>query len=353
MVSASRLDRDSKIRIFRECFAGRMDVYGTYDPVTGRSWQMKEPVTDRVFLDHLTGRKPYGVYLLVGDQTRAVVADFDWDDVRAPIQFVAAAAHYEIAVYIEKSKSKGHHAWVFMASPGVSARKARRVVHHILREIGMQNVEVFPKQDALDTEGKRWGSFVNAPLFGALVRHERTVFLDLKNAYRSYDDQWSFLADATRVTETLLDEIIEVNGLERPPVSTSSVSPESLGVFQASSVLPPCARRMFEEGVRENQRVSCFRLAVHLQRLGLPFDITVAALQQWATKNRPQNGNRIITDDEIKAQAASAFMKEYRGNGCEDPAVRPYCDGSCAIFQRRGDHCSVVDASLQAHADAT
>jgi hypothetical protein len=330
-----------------------MDVYGTYDPVTGRSWQMKEPVTDRVFLDHLTGRKPYGVYLLVGDQTRAVVADFDWDDVRAPIQFVAAAAHYEIAVYIEKSKSKGHHAWVFMASPGVSARKARRVVHHILREIGMQNVEVFPKQDALDTEGKRWGSFVNAPLFGALVRHERTVFLDLKNAYRSYDDQWSFLADATRVTETLLDEIIEVNGLERPPVSTSSVSPESLGVFQASSVLPPCARRMFEEGVRENQRVSCFRLAVHLQRLGLPFDITVAALQQWATKNRPQNGNRIITDDEIKAQAASAFMKEYRGNGCEDPAVRPYCDGSCAIFQRRGDHCSVVDASLQAHADAT
>lgn len=337
MVLDSKFDTDSKIRIFRECFTGRTDVYGTYDPATGRTWQVKAPVTDRVLLDHLIGRKPYGVYLLVGDRTRAVVADFDWDDIRAPIQFGAAAAHYGISTYVERSKSKGYHVFTFFDPCGVSARKARLVTQYIMREIGMQNVEVFPKQDALELESKRFGSFVNAPLFGGLVRQGRTVFLDPKNAYRPYENQWSLLASAERVTETLLDEIIELNELEQPPAPVSIVKQGTLGVFRASSGLPPCARRMLEQGVSENQRVACFRLAVHLRRMGIPFDVVVAALQQWATKNRPQQGKRVITHDEIRAQAAGAFLKEYLGNGCEDPAVTPYCDDSCRLFQRCGN----------------
>jgi hypothetical protein len=88
---------------------------------------------------------------------------------------------------------------------------------------------------------------------------------------------------------------------------------------------------MLEEGVTENQRSSCFRLAVHLRKKGLPFDITVAALAEWARKNRPADGRRIITLTEIKAQTSSAYLKEYRGCGCEDPAVAPYCDPSCAV----------------------
>ncbi len=343
MNTTDRLDKDAKLRLFRECFTGRQDVYGTYDPVTGRTWQVKAPVTDRVLLDHLAGRKPYGVYLLVGDRTRAIVADFDWDDIRAPIQFIAEANHYGIAAYIERSKSKGHHVWTFFPSPGVSARKARLVVQYILREIGMQNVEVFPKQDALEPEGKRFGSFVNAPLFGGLVRQGRTVFLDPQNAYRPYENQWSFLSSAERMPETRLDETIEVNELEPPPAPVSIVKQGTLGVFRASSGLPPCARRMLEQGVSENQRVACFRLAVHLRRIGLPFDVAVAALQQWATKNRPQLGKRVITLDEIKAQAASAFLKEYHGNGCEDPTVQPFCDPSCPVRN------SVSGAGARAH----
>ena len=38
-----------------------------------------------------------------------------------------------------------------------------------------------------------------------------------------------------------------------------------------------------------------------------------------------------LSDDELKAQTAAAFLKEYHGNGCEDPAVQPFCDSSCPI----------------------
>ena len=88
---------------------------------------------------------------------------------------------------------------------------------------------------------------------------------------------------------------------------------------------------MLCDGVSENQRVACFRLALHLKRVGLPYDLVAAVLQEWAKKNHPTNGKGIITTCEVKAQTAYAFMKEYRGAGCENPAVVPYCDPDCPV----------------------
>ena len=82
-------DKHWKIRLFRSFFSGLEHVYGTYGPKSGRSWQVKEPVTDKVVLRHLTGKQPYGVYLLTGDRTRASVADFDQEDLGPPMDFVA------------------------------------------------------------------------------------------------------------------------------------------------------------------------------------------------------------------------------------------------------------------------
>ncbi len=58
-------------------FAGPPHVYDIYDLNSGRSAQMKAPVTDMVFADHINGKQLYGVYLIVLDKTRAVVVDFD------------------------------------------------------------------------------------------------------------------------------------------------------------------------------------------------------------------------------------------------------------------------------------
>jgi hypothetical protein len=88
MARATKRRTPEKLQLFRLCFTGLEHVYGTYNPASGQVVQIKQPVTDEVILQHLKGEAPYGVYLLVQDQTRAVVADFDEDDTEAPVAFV-------------------------------------------------------------------------------------------------------------------------------------------------------------------------------------------------------------------------------------------------------------------------
>ena len=147
-MGASRTTRQ-KIALFRSCFSGLTNVYGTYDPKSGKVRQVKEPVTGKVLLHHLQGRKPYGVYLLVGDQTQAVAVDFDQEDVLPPMQFIRRATHYDIHAYLERSKKKGWHVWIFMNQKGVTAAKAREVLKTILIDIEKPDTEIFPKQDRL------------------------------------------------------------------------------------------------------------------------------------------------------------------------------------------------------------
>ncbi|MBU0717250.1 MAG: hypothetical protein KJ749_03300 [Planctomycetes bacterium] len=325
-----------KIRLFRECFAGLTHVYGTYDVRTGRVRQVKEPVTDRVILAHLQGAQSYGVYLLVKDRTRAIAADFDSDDLWAPMEFVAAARNYNLPAYLERSKAKGYHGWIFFEESGILAAKARLIVRHLLDEIEHPDTEVFPKQDALDPN-VTYGNFINAPLFGALVPQGRTVFVDPREPTKPHPDQWDLLRNIERVTEPHLDEAIQVNALELPagrsaiPASTPSRARHSFG-------LPPCARTMLAHGVTANQRVACFRLAVNLKKVGLPLNSALAVLAEWADRNEPAGDRRVITAAEIVEQATCAYAGPYRSCGCEDPAVTPHCDPSCPVRngRRRG-----------------
>jgi len=170
-----------KVRLFRTRFSGLDHVHGAYDPQSGRSWQVQQPVTDKVVLNHLTGKRPLGIYLLTGATTKAVAVDFDDENANPSLDFVAAAAHYGIEAHIETSKSKGFHVWAFADGAGLSARKARAVTHHLLREIRAAGVEVFPKQDAIDVGRGQVGNFINVPLYGRAAREGRTVFVDPHN----------------------------------------------------------------------------------------------------------------------------------------------------------------------------
>ena len=78
-------DTKEKIRIFKSCFSGLRNVYGTYDTKTGKVRQVKEPVTEEVIRAHLTGKRSYGVYLLTGEKTSALAVDFDQNDLSLPI----------------------------------------------------------------------------------------------------------------------------------------------------------------------------------------------------------------------------------------------------------------------------
>ena len=59
---ASMRTNDDKVKRIRCLFSGRKDAYGTCDPKSGESYMVKKPMTDKDILDHLLGRKPYGVF---------------------------------------------------------------------------------------------------------------------------------------------------------------------------------------------------------------------------------------------------------------------------------------------------
>jgi hypothetical protein len=319
----------NKIAIFRRLFHGLKNVYGSYDIQTGRSYQVKEPVTDAVILNHLIGNKPYGVYLLMKDKIGAIASDFDTEDRMMPSEFIFSAKHYGLDAYIERSKSKGYHVWIFFENGDVLASKARVVVHHILEEIKCPETEVFPKQDRLDGIA-RFGNFINTPLYGALVPKGKTVFIN-PYTFRPYKDQWKFLDSISQHNESILDEIIALNNIAIKPYVKLPPKERKRKNSNSFYGLPICAQKIFQNGVTQLQRDSAFRLAVHMKRLGFPFDISVATLLAWSQKNKPAHSKRVITKKEIIKQSENVYYKNYRGFGCQSEAIRPFCDSNCPV----------------------
>jgi hypothetical protein len=325
-----------QVRLFRGLFTGRTDAYGTYDPGSGRVWQVKAPITDEVVHAHLTGRQPLGLYLLLKDTVWASVVDFDVDEAGPPAEFVGRLRDLGLPGYIERSKSKGYHVWVFFSQQGVKASSARRVLNGVLARMGRRSVEVFPKQDCLDTN-TFYGNFINLPLFGRLVASQRTVFVDANLS--PFPDQWSFLAGVQRATTEALDGACRKLGEQATHASPAPAPDRVRGSATVASVtfaLRPCARRMLTEGVTANQRTACFRLAVQLRKAGLPFDYAILVLTEWARKNRPADGRGILSRGEIVGQAQFAYRegRQYRGCGCDDETVRLYCDPACSLHKR-------------------
>lgn len=320
-----------KLSLFRRCFIGRKDVYGTYDPATGRVRQVKGPVTDAVLKDHLRGKTPYGFYMLMGDRTTVAVADFDDGSTLPPLEFINIARQLGLPVYLERSKSKGYHVWMFGGETGVLARAVRLTFSAILRQVGQPDVEIFPKQDRIDSTS--YGNFINAPFFYHSVLEQRTVFLD--DRLEPYPDQWEFLSTAQLVSPDTLDQALRQVGAAAlsPDVhekqgGSSNGRPTVLSTFG----LRPCAQRMLREGVTANQRVACFRLAIQLRKAGLPEDCAYVSLEKWAARNHPHDGRTVLNPDEIKAQVKSAYgAKQYHGCGCQTEVMRLFCDPDCSL----------------------
>jgi hypothetical protein len=322
-----------KIAIFQNLFTGRSDVYGTYDH--DNVFQVKKPVNNEVLLDHLMGRKPYGMYMLLKDMTTVLVIDFDDPDSYLPSQFIIHAQNYEFPAYLELSKSKGWHVWIFFGKPGVNAAKARLIASQILSEIeAPENTEIFPKQDRI---GKNeFGNFINTPLFGKkVIEEKKTMFVD-PTSLSPYPNQWDFLEDVKFVTEEHLDEIIEINGwAELIPETSLSKQDENINARYSNKfqILLPCAKKMLL-GVTKFQRLSAFRLAIHFKNHGVPYEIAKEFLKAWSQFNRPINGKSIIRESEIISQLNFGYKEKYTSFGCGEPETIDFCSDQCPLFSK-------------------
>lgn len=263
-----------KLALFRARFVGRSDVHavrwtsartgksGWAPAVRGGFYTGSEtaadylPLEDRIVERHLRGASQpgerefhAGLYpMLVGDQCRLLVCDFDdaqWRHDAAA--FVAECERAGIDVLTEVSRSgEGAHVWIFFADL-VSAATARTAGIRLLRAamarrptMDFQSYDrFFPSQDTLPERSPgraRLGNLIALPLQGDCRRRGTNVFVD-PGTWDPYEDQFAALAMTTPAS---VERIAELGSTS---LAESRVGPaESLGARPRRSTIRAVAR---------------------------------------------------------------------------------------------------------------
>ena len=232
----------SKLRLFRDLFRGRDDVFAVrwenhgrsrsgYSPVCANEWQRGvcgKPslrcgdcanqafvgLDDRQLLAHLQGRQVIGIYPLLRDDCCWLLAiDLDRGSWRADAQALARTCRsLGLHPAIERSRSgNGAHIWFFFTDP-VPASEARRLGFTILTAtmaegaaLGVDSYDrLFPSQDVLPSGG--FGNLIALPLQRVARNAGNSEFLD--DRLEPHRDQWSYLASIPKITPHRIAELV-------------------------------------------------------------------------------------------------------------------------------------------------
>lgn len=229
-----------KIRLFRDFFRGREDVfarrwYSTTTPKSGyqsvcsnewenglcdkRKYKCSEcpnrkllPLTDKDIFKHLAGKDAYardviGIYpMLAGETCYFLCADFDEEKYETDVTaFLEICSEYGVPIAVERSRSgNGAHAWIFFSEP-ISAADARKIGSGLLSkamekrsELTFKSYDRFlPNQDTMPKGG--FGNLIALPLQGSVRKNGNSVFAD-ENFY-PFSDQWAFLSDLKKLAK--------------------------------------------------------------------------------------------------------------------------------------------------------
>ena len=146
------------------------------------------------------------------------------------LAYVRVCKDWDIPCSIERSRSgNGAHVWIFFEQP-LPASKARRLGNTILTEAmeryGRMTFKsydrFFPNQDRLPEGG--FGNLVALPLQGKARKEGNSVFVNENFIF--YEDQWDYLLQIKRISETTVDAILTKHGTtsELGDLSTTSES---------------------------------------------------------------------------------------------------------------------------------
>lgn len=237
----STLTPSEKIKLFRNLFCGRTDVFPVrwenhkgksgYSPACDNEWKSGvckkpqiqcgacnvsafTPTSDQVVYDHLSGKRTMGVYPLRTDDSCVLLAvDFDGADWRSDVRgYAKSCEDLGIPVSVEISRSgNGAHAWIFFSS-SISAREARHLGTALLsytcaqsKQLELQSYDrLFPNQDRMPKGG--FGNLIVLPL----QKHPRSsgcsVFVD--ENFVPYPDQWEYLNSVKRMNPKDIEPIL-------------------------------------------------------------------------------------------------------------------------------------------------
>ena len=275
-------DENGRLSLYKSLFKGRDDVFslrwekngkngymptyifdsnryrlhkingGTFQNFTDKSFQ---PLTDQHLINHFNGTQVVGLYPLLPDNTSwFIAADFDEADwIEECRKFIKICEEYDIAAYLERSRSgNGGHIWIFFDQP-YEAFRSRKIMMTLLQKAGIVSIfdknssfdRLFPNQDYLSKKGL--GNLIALPLNKISLSNGNSCFVD-PETLMPFDDQWLFLETINRVTVNHLNRIYKEHTEQDAP---------STGLFRKEEVKPGKLSILLNN-------------EIHVSRVGLP-----------------------------------------------------------------------------------
>jgi len=163
-----------KVEKFKSIFNGLDRAYGQYKSegpkangkVGGKAFIIKEPVTDKLWADHLDGKDPSLGIIPIRDDSTCSWGCIDVDTY--PLEhkkLVKKIRDLKLPLVICRSKSGGAHVFIFLKEP-VQASLVRDKLTEWSAEIGYAHCEIFPKQVEIKADRGDTGNFLNLPYHG-------------------------------------------------------------------------------------------------------------------------------------------------------------------------------------------
>lgn len=208
---------DELVDGFVELFRGRGDCYGS-----DHGSCVRAPLNRDVFREHLMGGSSIGVYPAVPMGARPSICvwgctDIDVEDLGAARLMQRTLEAGGVHAWVERSRSKGYHVWVFVDAP-VSAEDMRRLLLVAHQVADYPAREVNPKQS--DVSATKVGNYVRLPYPNGLNETPaRRVILDDNDQPVPLEQ---FISDV-RARRCTVADVSRIASMYVPPVRQTTV----------------------------------------------------------------------------------------------------------------------------------
>ena len=223
------------------------------------------------------------------------------------------------------SKSGGLHLWLFMKAPA-AAFLVINYLKNVKADLGMADVEVFPKQTKILFEQGDSGSWVNIPMLGDGTRY----------GIRLVDEKVEEIKDL----DTFLDyaESIRLDKLTTSEIEVKQEQAVPVGIFKEA---PPCLKALMAEGFPTGTRnIIMYNVGVYLKK------VHGDLWQPEFDKFNQMHCEEPLSASEVMTLQKSLDKKEYHYM-CSTQPLCAYCNVSKCRIAKFGIQNQVSDLQIE------
>ena len=205
--TGEKMDADTFISIYASMFINQNKAH-----LKNGNQTIKREVLDMDIRHHLNGESRLGIFPIVQNtSTKFFVFDIDNQCKDTCKKIINQLEKDGFNSYLERSKSKGFHVWVFLEFEQ-KAKDVRNYMKNVLEQnkIPRNKIDLFPKQDET-TDLAPYGNGINLPMFGVLSNLQTSATLFLNEDFILIEDQLTYLLNFKKIDFKVNTNIIDTN----------------------------------------------------------------------------------------------------------------------------------------------